>query len=54
MNIDVPKPAAKPNKSRPISTLLQYQIKRLWESRSNCMFLPIAPVYQSIRKNCMS
>jgi hypothetical protein len=31
MNIDIPKPAAKPNKSRPINTLLQYQIKRLWE-----------------------
>lgn len=31
MNIDVPKPAAKPNKSRTINTLLQYQVKRLWE-----------------------
>jgi hypothetical protein len=31
MNIDVPKPAAKPRKDRPINTLLQYQVKRLWE-----------------------
>jgi len=31
MIIAVPKPAGKVNKSRPINTLLQHQVKRLWE-----------------------
>jgi hypothetical protein len=31
MIINVPKPAGKANKDRPINTLLQHQVKRLWE-----------------------
>jgi hypothetical protein len=33
--INVPKPAGKANKNRPINTLLQNQVKRLWEIEQN-------------------